>query len=267
MEASQRVLTFIWVPILISLFAAIVTAEEEGLVLHFKFDEVTQNEVVDHSGNENHGNAKGAFDVVDGKIGKGVVMEGNNSNNVEVMDSDSLDLTEVYSLLVWVNFTEITGTRHQFFFDKGADDKSPGGWRVGKVMGGDLILQVFKDGAWKPPLSVVAPGFEIDRWYHVAVTRDSKGEARIYLDGEEKVSAKSEDYVFPVNENSLVVWGSDVFGWNNMFVGVMDELAIFKERALSAKEIRFFMETQATSVSRAGKLAAVWGDVKGSKIQ
>ena len=159
MKAYRQVLAFIWTAIiLIGLFVSIVTAKEEGLVLYFKFDEITQGQVIDHSGNENHGEVVGEADVVDGKFKKGVVIEGNKSNNVKVADADSLDLTEVYSLLVWANFSEITGTRHQFFFDKGADDKSPGGWRVGKVMGGGLILQVFKDGGWKPPLSVASPG-------------------------------------------------------------------------------------------------------------
>lgn len=262
MKVSGKVLVFIWTLTVIGLFASIVTAAEEGLVLYFKFDEITQDQVIDDSGNENHGEVAGESDIANGKIGNGVMIEGSKANNVKVEDADSLDLEEVYSLLVWVNFSEITGTRHQFFFDKGADDKTPGGWRVGKVMSGDLILQVFKDGAWKPALSAASPGFVVDQWYHVAVTRDNSGEAKIYLDGKEKVSAKSDDYIFPLNDNALVVWGSDVFGENNMFMGVMDELAIFKDRALSAKEIQSFMENQATSVWPAGKLATVWGSVK-----
>lgn len=220
MKAYQKVVTLIFSLILISIFVSTVTAKEEGLVLYFKFDKVTQNQMVDHSGNENHGEVAGNFDLVEGKIGKGVMIDGGQSDYVEVADADSLDLTEVYSMLIWANFAEITGTRHQFFFDKGADDKAPGGWRVGKVMGGGLILQVFKDGGWKPPLSVDAPGFKVKQWYHVAVTRDSKGETKIYLDGEEMVSSTTEDYVLPVNTNALIVWGSNVWGTNNMFIGL-----------------------------------------------
>lgn len=262
MRTSQRVFTFIGALILISVFVSIVMAKEEGLVLYFKFDEVTKDQVIDHSGNENHGKPMGEFDIVEGRIGKGIVIEGDNSNYVEVADADSLDLTEVYSLLVWANFSEITGTRHQFFFDKGADDKTPGGWRVGKVMGGGLILQVFKDGAWKPSLSVPSPGFEVDQWYHVAVTRDAKGETKIYLDGKESISAQSDDYIFPPNDNALIVWGSNGFGWNNMFIGVLDELAIFKDRALSASEIQNFMAGIGAGVSPAGKIATAWGSLK-----
>ncbi len=262
MRTSQRVFTFIGALILISVFVSIVTAKEEGLVLYFKFDEVTKDQVTDHSGNENHGKPMGDFEIVEGKIGKGVMIDGDIPNNVEVADADSLDLTEVYSLLVWANFAEITGTRHQFFFDKGADDKAPGGWRVGKVMGGDLILQVFKDGGWKPPLSVPSPGFKVDQWYHVAVTRDAKGETKIYLDGKESISVQSDDYIFPPNDNALIVWGSNVWGTNNMFIGVLDELAIFNDRALSASEIQHFMEGLGADVSPAGKIATVWGSLK-----
>lgn len=157
----------------------------------------------------------GKFERSKGIVGQGMFMDGGKETYVEVADADNLDLTEVYSLLVWFNFAEITGQRHQFFFDKGADDKAPGGWRVGKVMGGDLILQVFKDGGWKPPLSVAGPGFKTDQWYHVAVTRDEKGKTKIYLDGKEKVSSESDDYIFPINDNALIVWGSNFWGTNN----------------------------------------------------
>jgi len=262
MKASQKVFTFICLLIVLSVFVSTVPAKEEGLVLYFKFDKVTQEQVIDHSGHENHGKVAGKADLVEGKIGKGVMIDGNQSNYVQVADVDSLDMTEVYSLLVWANFAEITGARHQFFFDKGADDKAPGGWRVGKVMGGDLILQVFKDGGWKPPLSVISPGFKVKQWYHVAVTRDSKGETKIYLDGTEMAVSKSEDYVFPVNDNALIVWGSNVWGTNNMFIGVLDELAMFNDRALSAGEIHHFMENKGTGVSLRGKLATAWGSLK-----
>jgi len=261
MKASQFS-TFILTLILISVFASLSTAKEEGMVLYFKFDDVSKDQVTDLSGNENHGTVVGDFELVDGKIGKGVMMEGDNANYVEVADADSLDLTEVYSMLVWVNFSEITGTRHQFFVDKGADDKAPGGWRVGKVMGGALILQPFKDGAWQPSLSVAAPGFETNQWYHVAVTRDNGGETKIYLDGEEKISSKDDAYIFPINDNALIVWGSNGFGWNNMFIGILDELAIFKDRALAANGIQNFMENSGTGISPAGKLSTAWGKVK-----
>jgi hypothetical protein len=261
-SAVKKVFTFIFPLMFLSVFVSIVAAKEEGLVLYFKFDEVTKNQVMDTSGNANHGKVVGEFKVVEGKIGKGVLIEGSQSNYVEVADADSLDLTEVYSMLVWVNFTEITETRHQFFFDKGADDKAPGGWRVGKVMAGDLILQPFKDGKWQPSLSVPSPGFKTNQWYHVAVTRDNKGETKIYLDGKESASSKSDAYIFPANDNALIVWGSNVFGWNNMFIGIMDELAIFKDRALSAGEIQNFMENEGTGVSPLGKFTTAWGSVK-----
>jgi hypothetical protein len=262
MKEFQKILTFICTLIFLGVLVSFVTAKEEGMVLYFKFEQVSQNQVADLSGNENHGGIFGKFEMAEGKIGKGVRIEGNNTNYVEVADADSLDLTEVYSMLVWVNFDEITGTRHQFFFDKGADDKKPGGWRVGKVMGGSLILQPFKDGKWQPSLSVAAPGFKTNQWYHVAVTRDKKGETKIYLDGEDKISSPSDAYILPINDNALIVWGSTVFGWNNMFIGVLDELAIFNNRALSASEIRNFMENRGSSVSPVGKLSTVWGRAK-----
>jgi len=177
----------------------------------------------------------------------------------------SIDVAEVYSMLVWVNFAEITGERHQFFFDKGADDKAPGGWRLGKLMSGDIRFQIYKDGAWQPANDLMKPNFETDRWYHAAVTRDKSGTTKIYLDGEAGVSVDIESYILPINEDSLMIWGSTLWGTNNMFTGTIDELAIFKDRALTKSEINSFMQSGQTAVEHNGKLSGKWGEIKGLK--
>lgn len=250
--------------VLISLILLVkpVLAKEEGLVLYFKFDELDGDKLVDHSGMENHGTVFGEYEEVEGKINGGIQMDGSKSNYVEVADADSLDLTEVYTMAVWVKFAEITGQRHQFFFDKGADDKNPGGWRLGKLQSGHLRFQIYKDGAWAPPFDLKSPGFEPDEWYHTAVTRDEKGITNIYLNGEVGATNETDTCILPKNENALIVWGSTKWGTNNMFTGVMDELAIFNGRTLTQSEIRTFMESGTSSVEPADKLAILWGKIR-----
>ncbi|MBD3183464.1 hypothetical protein GF312_14290 [Candidatus Poribacteria bacterium] len=248
--------------IIISIFNFSYAIEEEGLVLYFKFDELDGNILEDYSGNENFGTAKGIYELVEGKYDNGLMISGSPENYVEVADSDSLDITEVYSILLWVNFTEITGERHQFFFDKGADDKNPGGCRLGKLSTGELLLHVYKDGGWQPDLAVNNPAFETDRWFHIAITRDEAGEASLYIDGVKKSSSKDPAFALPANDNALMLWGSTAFGQNDMFIGIMDELAIFKNRALSEAEVRNFKETQSTPVQPSGKLSTTWSSIK-----
>ena len=239
-----------------------VAAEEAGLVLYYKFDDLDGDQVRDHSGMGNHGTAMGQYELVEGKFSNGVQMDGSQTNYVEVADADSLDLTEVYTMAVWAKFAEITGQRHQFFFDKGADDKAPGGWRLGKVMSGELRFQIFKDGAWQTPFDVRSPGFVPDEWYHAAVTREQSGTTTIYLNGEVGATMGGEACILPENDNAQIVWGSSIWGTNNMFPGVLDELAIFNGRALSQGEIQHFMESGNFSVEPGGKLAVTWGSVK-----
>ncbi|MBD3183512.1 hypothetical protein GF312_14550 [Candidatus Poribacteria bacterium] len=244
------------------IFICYAGAEEEGLVLHFRFDGLDGDQLLDRSGMGNHGTAMGQYKIVDGKFGKGLQMDGSQANYVEVFDSDSLHVTEVYTMAVWVKFAEITGQRHQFFFDKGADDKTPGGWRLGKVMSGNLRFQIYKDGAWQAPDDVGAPDFVADEWYHCAVTRDESGVTKICLNGKPEVVVNNPSYILPVNENSLILWGSNLWGTNNMFTGVLDEMVIFNGRALSQGEIQHFMESGSFAVEADDKLVITWGYIK-----
>ena len=50
--------------------------------------------------------------------------------------------------------------------------------------------------------------------------------------------------------------------WYNMFIGTLDELAIFNDRALSDKEIENFMTGFGANVSPASKLPTTWGALK-----
>ncbi len=78
-----------WV-MLFCLLAVSASAKEEGLVLYMKFDDLDGDEINDYSGMGNHGIAFGEYELVDGKMGKGLRMDGSTSNYVEVLDADTL---------------------------------------------------------------------------------------------------------------------------------------------------------------------------------
>ncbi|MBC8230871.1 LamG domain-containing protein [bacterium] len=245
----------------ILLLTAIAFSADDKLVLYYKFDKIAKDKVIDHSGTGNDGTIVGNVKEANGKIDGGLIF-GGQSDYVDVPDSESLDLTEVYTAAVWVNFTEITGQRHQFFFDKGADDKAPGGWRLGKVMSGEIVWQIFKDGAWQPRLDAPNPALQEEKWYHAAVTRDSSGESKIYLDGKMMISSQLDAFVLPESDNTLTVGGSAKWVPSNMFIGALDELLIYNGKALSEHEIQNVMDGLGASVNSSGKAAITWGEIK-----
>jgi hypothetical protein len=246
---------------IILLLATNVFSADDELVLYFKFDKIANDTVIDHSGAGNNGTIVGNVKEAKGKIEGGLIFGGQN-DYVEVQDAESLDLTEVYTAAVWVNFTEITGERHQFFFDKGADDKSPGGWRLGKVMSGEIVWQIFKDGAWQPRLDAPNAPLDENKWYHAAITRDSKGETKIYLDGKMMISSQLDAFILPTSDNTLTVGGSAKWVPSNMFIGTLDELLIYNGKALSENEIQNVMNGLGASVNSSGKVATTWGYIK-----
>ena len=259
----MKVIYTLSIAALVLILAMSAFAQHQGLVLYLKFDELDGDQIKDHSGLGNHGTAVGNFDLVEGKMGNGIKLDGNRGTYVDVADADSLDLTEIYTIAVWVNFTEITGGRHQFFFDKGCGYKDPGGFRLGKIKDGRIRFQVYKDGSYQDELDINNPGLEPGTWYHIAVTRDENGDATLYLDGVFGATNNLDANILPVNENPCLVGGSPMLGEENMFIGILDEFIFFKDRALTEEEIGSLMETGASAaVNAAGKLAATWGMMK-----
>ena len=110
------------------------------------------------------------------------------------------------------------------------------------------------------------PPLEIEQWYHFAATRDEKGVTKVYKDAEVLASSQSDDFDVPVNDETLKIGGSTFWGNSNMFIGTLDELAIYNGRALSPEEIKSVMEDgiNAAAVDRSGKLANAWGKIKAS---
>jgi len=236
----------------------------DKLVLYLDFEKTDGEEVTDSSVNNNNGTILGNVEQVEGKFGQGMKFGGAPEDYIKVEDSDSLDITDVYTIMVWANFTQITGERHQTFFDKGCQETIPGGWRLLKSMEGIVLWQVTNGGEWLPWVGVApSPLLEPEVWYHFAVTRDGKGITNVYKDGEVLISSPSDDFDVPINEDTMKVGGSTFWGESNMFIGILDELAVYNGRALSSDEIGSAMEgINATAVDRSGKLAATWGKIK-----
>jgi len=259
---------------LCSLFASVIVSDAsasnlaDNLVLYLDFENTDGEEVIDESGNNNNGAILGNVEQAEGKIGQGMKFGGTPDDHIKVEDSDSLDITDVYTAMVWANFIQIAGDRHQTFFDKGCQETNPGGGRLLKQMDGTILWQVTNKGVWLPWVGVQpAPLLEIEKWYHFAVARDEKGVTTVYKDGEVLASSQSDDFDVPANDENLRIGGSTLWGNSNMFIGTLDEFVIYNGRALNSDEIKLIMEDgiNAAAVDSSGKLAASWGKIKVSE--
>jgi len=236
----------------------------DKLVLYMDFEETDGELVSDKSGSGNDGTILGNVEQVEGKVGQGMIFAGAATDYIKVEDSESLDISDVYSVMVWVNFSQIQGDRHQTFFDKGCQEATPGGWRLLKQMSGDIIWQTTKKGEWLAWVSFTpAPALVPEEWYHFAVTRDEDDTSTMYMNGEVRATSQSDNFSVAISEETMKIGGSTLWAESNMFIGMLDELAVYNERALTPDEIISAMEgINVSAVDSSGKLATAWGKIK-----
>jgi hypothetical protein len=247
-----------------------VAYAQEGLVLHFSFDNVEGDRVKDESGNQNDGTMLGGAEIVDGKVGKAVKIDG-ATGRVEVADSDSLDIG-MSSLTVecWLN--TMSANRHTY---SRIVSKGNFSWTAG------YIFQLYQQG--QPAISIsdqskkaiyaAAKGAAVNdgEWHHIAGVVDrGKNEAQVYIDGKPQeielplgqAAADAKDIGDITNTNKLA-FGSDDQQVRELVEGLYDELRIW-DRALTDEEIQQAAKGQmpGAAVEPDGKLAITWAEVK-----
>lgn len=199
-----------------------------GLVAAYGFDETNGNQVVDASGNANHGTVSNATRSTQAKFGRALSFSGSNSL-VTVSDSRSLDLTQGMTLSAWVYPTDWAS-----------------GWTtvIMKERSGGLSYSLSSNSDAGQPNSTVSIG-SYDRqltagshlpsntWTHLAATYDGTTQ-RLYINGVQ-VGSRAQTGTLDVSANPLRIGGNTVWA-NEYFQGLIDEVRIYN-RALSQTEI------------------------------
>src|SRR3989338_5285311 len=116
------------VPIPIPLGSSIVYAADPSLVGHWTFDNISGSSVKDETSNHNDGTIKdggtpATGTIVAGKVGKAIYFDGNN-DYVEVPDSNSLDVTDNFTIAFWIKPEDIS-TKSQSPLNKAYHNGSP----------------------------------------------------------------------------------------------------------------------------------------------
>jgi hypothetical protein len=256
---TSTTIALLWISLL-TLAISVRPAKASGsLVGYWKFDEGSGTTAYDSSGNGNHGTIYGAT-YVDGKIGKALGFDGVD-DNVEVPDSDTLDVTDALTVSFWFksDYDIYAGFPEAYLFVgkwHGIGDQARTGFLVNLNLYSDGHMRLWLGfGNWEMNvLSSSKVTWSAGVWYHVAATYDRflpNGNAKLYIDGvldaqldEHRTIAPNTLSLF-INIDPFEFWHP----WNTYFPGIMDDVRVY-DSALSADEIGTIMNPSSGSYVR-----------------
>jgi hypothetical protein len=215
----------------------------EPLVGHWPMEEGSGTQILDVSGNANHGALSGTFGWMPTADGQALTLGGANGSLATVPDSASLDVTEAITIAAWVRPGRATTT------DLVAKDVN------GSVDGYQLSLsastaanpqrvfarfnQATSGDTFRVNSSAMYPADGLT-WMHVAVTYDrvahgGDGLMRLYINGVFDTSVTGPVGGIVANTTSVGIGGQASDGTRTL-LGALDDVRIYNQ-ALTAGEI------------------------------
>lgn len=193
------------------------------LIAYWNLDEMTDNKIMDQSGNGQNGTVTGGV-LEEGKQGKAMLLTAANKNFVTVESSEKFNFpAKQFTVMAWIKPKSLT----------------PAAGTVLNIAGG-YLLQVNKDGlsyadGIQPnPCAFGAWGkLEQDKWQHVAAVRNGD-RVTLYIDGREVGARIFTGELKPSKAKLYIGTKSDKGGF---FDGWIDEVAIIG-KALTPNAIK-----------------------------
>ena len=246
--------------------AAQTVVIEDGLIGYWSFNKDTMkgNTVKDVWGDQD-AEMIGKLQIVEGKFGEAVRLEGGAGARVQITDDiKKAELpTEEMTVELWVwdeQFIEWGGYMVAVQ-DNGAFEK---GWLIGtrwKAFSFALSSDGADDGDGLLTYLNSANTYDVNEWHHVVGTYDGK-EMKIYVDG--KLEGTSSVQSGVINYPDRIFFSMGAYKDDNedfVHKGMIDEVRLY-DRALSEKEVSNNLEAEGLAVEAAGKLSLTWGEIK-----
>ena len=241
-------------------------AIEDGLIGYWSFDKdtVKGNTVTDIWGNQD-AEMIGKLQIVEGKFGEAVRLEGGAGARVQITDDiKKAELpTEGMTVELWVwdeQFIEWGGYMVAVQ-DNGGFEK---GWLIGTRFAA-FSFALSSDGADDGDGLLTylnsTNTYDTNKWYHVVGTYDGK-DMKIYVDG--KLEGTSNVQSGVINYPDRIFFSMGAYKDDNEdFVhnGLIDEVRLY-DRALSEKEVSNNLKAEGLAVEAAGKLSLTWAQIK-----
>jgi len=229
-----------------------------GAVGIWTFDNVKGDTVVDDSGTGNDGEILSGGEIVDGKIGKAIKLNGSNQC-VEIQDDDSLDLVDGVTMMCWF-YWDGAGDGWQTFFSKGPMSGTNKNYALFINTASGYFHFILTPNGGR--LNTDSPNgvIKTEEWQFVAATWDGS-DLKIFLDGEYIKEAVVPGDITP-NSNTLRLGHREAA--THWWMGMLDEMGLFN-RALEENELKTIMNdglVKFMAVDAKGKLPALWGALK-----
>ncbi len=220
----------------------------DGLVGYWKMDESswdgTADEVIDSSGNGNHGQGVGATSptIGAGKFGNGGVFDGNN-DHIDLGNDSSLSPSSQITIAGWYKLSSLNNN-----------------WAISKWKSGDcssthssyLLAPNYPNNTSGKVWFFLCNGtdsdslsssnqLDPDQWYHLVATFEP-GIIRIYIDGELNNEKSTELLALNTEAIEPLIFGQESSKSNIApFHGYLDEVRIYN-RTLSPDEVKALYE-------------------------
>jgi hypothetical protein len=247
---------------LFSLFALAATAYgaiEDGLVLHFTFDDVEGDKVLDRSPSKVVGRIEGKAARTAAVRGMGIALNANAAEAdpgvdfVRAGNPPAANVQKAFTVAVW-------GKAANFGAYRTLASKTDGGAYALTVENGVTTGWIHVNGDYLHPVGrqPLATG----RWYHFALTFDGQ-DGVLYVDGEEDGRGTRKGAITPTQADLMI--GAEPAGQNidpswPAWHGVLDEFVLYS-RALGKGEIHTLM-AEALAVRPQDRLVTFWARAK-----
>lgn len=242
---------------------------DKGLVSYWSFDaaDVKGDTVKDLVGG-NDGTIVGAPKHVRGKFGEAFEFTGEpDVIDVPSPANGSLDFDgdQDFSMMAWIKVDEppVLGGAQSTIVSKG--DGGGNARILWKIVGTKIQVTIANEGGGGPKIDFNSVSDVVDgNWHHVIFVADRSDATRIYIDGKLDAEGGPSEGTDVTTESPLFIGASVRIGKNTRryFEGLIDEIGIYN-RVLTDNEIQTNFKSQGLAVSPQGKLAIVWGKIKG----
>lgn len=213
----------------------------EGLILHYTYDDISETLVPDASNNENNGSLIGGAFVLNGKSGKGVLCN-DSEDYIRLPDNLNKGLNS-FTFATWIRVLQMKKATR--FFDLGSGSNGENNFMA-------FIPSYGSDDGYMNLRFRPASGTALNimstekcptlTWVHIAVSYDwdgSKGSIKMFLNGNEVASFSNLSYNIDTwlgNTSDNFLGHSRWPGDENGLKGIYDDTR-FYNRALSQDEI------------------------------
>ena len=240
--------------VMLLLATSVNASLSEGLVFYLTFDNVTDQTVVDKSGNGLDAEILENTEIVKGKYGEAIRITGQSGDCVNIASQEKLKVTGEITMMLWIYYPETWIGKRTHWFDKDchtAGEATSYGIQSGDIGGGPLIWLYLgsrdNQGNVTGRKDLTSPHKMVaKKWHHVAGSYDGET-MKIYVDG--KVIGEEERKFNLAGDNDADVRiGAKDRAHVSFVNGSIDETAVW-QRALSDDEIKQAMGGDFLAVS------------------